>query len=246
MAQDLEIRPEQIQSTVEAFWSKRQEQTVRLADGGAAGGAARANTHLRPFEQLVARLFIDAGLPSSSIKLGKPTLPGYFRVAKQWDLVVAYQGHLVAAIEFKSQVGSVGRNYNNRFEEALGSAADVWAAQQEFAAFGDMPPWLAYVFVLQESEETEHSLRPAQALFPTDPTFDGLSYNLCYQTMIKRFLNHQIYNAGWFLTTKRSPDTSITYLEPLPTASSATFAAAVAGRVNLIRAAIQAAGDRTT
>lgn len=31
------------------------------------------------------------------------------------------QGALVAALEFKSQVGSVGKNINNRFEEALGS-----------------------------------------------------------------------------------------------------------------------------
>ncbi len=39
---------------------------------------------------------------------------------KKWDLLVV-EGCLIAAIEFKSQVGSFGNNYNNRTEEALGS-----------------------------------------------------------------------------------------------------------------------------
>ncbi len=36
------------------------------------------------------------------------------------------EGKLLAGIEFKSQVGSFGNNYNNRTEEAIGSAADIW------------------------------------------------------------------------------------------------------------------------
>src|SRR5207249_3154345 len=98
---------------------------------------------------------VRAGVPQPSIKVGRPTLPGYYRVAKQWDLVVVHGGYLVAAIEFKSQVGSVGKNYNNRFEEALGSATDINAAQREFDAFGPLSPWLAFVLVLEETDETE-------------------------------------------------------------------------------------------
>jgi hypothetical protein len=115
-------------------------------------------------------------------------------------------GYLVAAIEFKSQVGSVGKNYNNRFEEALGSATDVQAAQQEYQAFGELPPWLAYVFVLQEDNETEQRRGPIRTLFQHDQEFDGLSYNQRYQTMIRRFISHEVYHAGWFLTTKRTPE----------------------------------------
>ena len=32
------------------------------------------------------------------------TLPGFFRPTKLWDMLVMYQGQLVAALEFKSQV----------------------------------------------------------------------------------------------------------------------------------------------
>ena len=62
------------------------------------------------------------------------TLPGYFRPTKLWDLVVIYEGRLVAAIELKSQVGpSFGNNFNNRTEEAIGTAHDFWTAYREGA-----------------------------------------------------------------------------------------------------------------
>lgn len=47
----------------------------------------------------------------------------YFRPNKKWDLLVVDNNELVIAIEFKSQVGpSFGNNFNNRTEEAMGSA----------------------------------------------------------------------------------------------------------------------------
>lgn len=140
-------------------------------------------------------------------------------------------GHLVAAVEFKSQVGSVGKNFNNRFEEALGTATDTLTAQRKFSPFGEVPPWLGYVFVLQESDETEQIGRDTSALFPVDPEFVGLLYNQRYQKMISRFLSDQIYHANWFVTTKRMQPTSVTYLQPLATATAVAFTAAVRGRV---------------
>jgi len=35
------------------------------------------------------------------------------------------------AIELKSRVGSFGNNVNNRTEEAIGNAADIWRAYEE-------------------------------------------------------------------------------------------------------------------
>ncbi|MBA3916164.1 MAG: restriction endonuclease [Acidobacteriales bacterium] len=230
----LELSDEQIEHAVEQFWFKRDEQTVKLVDGGAAGGAARANGHMGEITHLVARLFIDAGILPSEIRTGKPYLPGYYRVRKQWDLVVVHRGHLVAAVEFKSQVGSVGKNYNNRFEEALGTATDTLTAQQKYQPYGSVPPWLGYVFVLQESAETEKALHP-DALFSVDPEFAGLSYNQRYQVMLTRFLNDQVYHAGWFLTTKRDSVRSVSYDQPLPAATALSFAVAIEGRVNYVR-----------
>jgi hypothetical protein len=67
------------------------------------------------------------------------TLPGFFRPTKLWDLLVIRDRELVAALAFKSHVGpSFGNNFNNRAEEALGTAADFWTAFRE-GAFGKTP-----------------------------------------------------------------------------------------------------------
>lgn len=183
------------QKAVSLFWTKRADQIAALADGGLAGGAARAAGHMDAIRDLVRDIFIDAGMPQSSV-VYEPYLPGFYRARKRWDMAVAYKGALVAALEFKSQIGSVGKNINNRFEEALGSGTDIWAAQMRFAAYGDVPPWLGYVFVLREDDETEAPGRPIEAFFPADPAFKGLSYNQRYQEMLRRFMGDNIYQAA--------------------------------------------------
>ena len=80
----------------------------------------------------IVTLMIDHGVPASDIftncalhKTGKLELPGFFRPTKQWDLLVVRDQHLLAAMELKAQVGpSFGNNFNNRTEEAMGSALD--------------------------------------------------------------------------------------------------------------------------
>lgn len=208
-----------------------------LADGGLSGGAARAAGHMDGIRDLVKWLFVDAGMPPDSV-IYEPYLPGFYRPRKRWDMAVRYEGVLVAALEFKSQVGSVGKNINNRFEEALGTGTDTWAAQTKLTAYGDVPPWLGYVFVLREDEETECPDRPIDALFPADPAFVGMSYSQRYQEMLKRFIGDNIYQAGWFITTKTDDAGRVSYAEPLATASGKAFRAAVQGRVNYIRSVL--------
>jgi hypothetical protein len=222
------------QAAVSLFWTTRADQMAALADGGAAGGAARAAGHMNGIRDLVKNIFIDAGMPNDSIEY-EPYLPGFYRPRKRWDMAVKYKGALVAALEFKSQVGSVGKNINNRFEEALGTGTDTWAAQAKLSAYGEVPPWLGYVFVLREDEETEWPNRPINALFPADPAFKGMSYNQRYQEMLKRFMGDNIYQAGWFITTKADDTGRVSYAEPLTTASGKAFRAAVHGRVNYVR-----------
>ena len=225
------------QAAVSLFWTTRADQIAALADGGAAGGGARAAGHMNGIRDLVKSIFIDAGMPEDSIEY-EPYLPGFYRPRKRWDMAVKYKSALVAALEFKSQVGSVGKNINNRFEEALGTGTDTWAAQSKLAAYGEVPPWLGYVFVLREDEETEWPNRPIDALFPADPAFKGLSYNQRYQEMLKRFMGDNIYQAGWFITTKTDEAGRVSYAEPLATASGKAFRVAVQGRVNYVRSVL--------
>jgi hypothetical protein len=205
-----------------------------LADGGLAGGGARAAGHMNGVRDLVKTIFVEAGMPGSSI-VYEPYLPGYYRARKRWDMAVVYKGSLVAAVEFKSMVGSVGKNINNRFEEALGNVTDARAAQQKFAAFGKIDPWFGYVFVLREDNETERAGTPVKSLFGGDPAFDRMSYSQRFQEMLNRVLRDNIYQAGWFITTKIDRDGRVSFAEPLMTASGAAFRTMVEARVNLIR-----------
>lgn len=69
----------------------------------------------------------------------------------------------------KTQVGpSFGNNFNNRSEEAIGSASDVWIAYRE-GRFGDTRPWLGYFFLLEEHPKSTKPVVVREPLFDTGP-----------------------------------------------------------------------------
>lgn len=90
--------------------------------------------------------------------------------------------------------------------------------------------------MLAENEETERPVKISKTQFPVDPKFLGMSYNQRYQEMLNRFIGKQIYQGGWFITTRIDETGRATYNEPLPTATGATFKAAVKGRVDWVKA----------
>jgi len=106
------------------------------------------------FCALVNWLLVQNGMTEASIYVrANLELPGYFRPTKQWDMLVVHEGHLIAALEFKSQRGpSFGNNFNNRTEEALGNAKDLWTAYREGAFGKERPrPWLGWLMLLEDS-----------------------------------------------------------------------------------------------
>ena len=63
---------------------------------------------------------------------------------KKWDVLVLVDSQLVAAVEFKAQVGpSFGNNANNRAEEAVGVSEDLWTAFRDGRLGRDAIPPLA-------------------------------------------------------------------------------------------------------
>lgn len=88
------------------------------------------------------------------------------------------EGTLLASIEFKSQVGpSFGNNYNNRTEEALGSATDIWAAYREGAFKPSARPWLGYLMLLEETARSMSPVRARQPHFKVFPEFKDATVN---------------------------------------------------------------------
>jgi hypothetical protein len=175
----------------------------------------------------------DPGVPTARRKTGTE-LPGYYRPAKKWDIVVVDDPYLVAAIEFKSQVGpSFGNNFNNRVEEAIGSAVDVWRAYEE-GTFGPTRPWLGYFFLLEEAPGSTRPVSAPATTFPIEPIFKATSYKDRYQILCRRLLRERLYDAACFLTSSADPASTIN--EPDDELSFASFASKIAGRAAEIQA----------
>jgi hypothetical protein len=104
------------------------------------------------FVDLFTAAITQAGIAEQFIFRKKAVeLPGYFRPTKEWDLLVVRGDTLIAALEAKSQVGpSFGNNFNNRTEEAIGSALDLWTAYRERAYLDSPQPFLGYFFMLED------------------------------------------------------------------------------------------------
>ncbi len=219
------------------FWTGREAQAEkqRLAGKLDAGlrGAVTGGGHLDGMRELLAQVFIDQGIPESDIRRKEGIeLPGYYRPTKQWDLVVVSNGILVAAIELKSQVGpSFGNNFNNRTEEAIGNAADVWRAYEE-GTFGSVRPWLGYVFVLEDAPGSTKPVRVKKAVFPTESIFTGGSYADRYKILCDRLVKERLYDAAWFVLSARDGRAQ----EPAAGLDFANMIAAIAGRVAYVRA----------
>ncbi len=140
---------------------------------------------------------------------------------------------LAAAIEFKSQVGpSFGNNFNNRAEEAIGSATDIWTAYRE-GRFGQERPWLGYLFLLEEAPESTSPVRVREPFFDVDPVFADASYKTRYEILCRRLVLERLYDAACFATSSADPSTPIH--EPVDELSFDAFMAAIRGRAAALR-----------
>lgn len=211
---------EHFEDAIRRYWIVRRERTVR-------GGK-----QLDALADLVARIFVDEGFPENSIQRGTSLeLPGYYRPEKKWDLLVVHDGALAAAIEFKSQVGSFGKNFNNRAEEAVGSATDIWTAYRE-GRFGDVRPWLGYLFILEDAPEASRPVGAREPFFEIDEAFKGASYKKRYEIFCRRLIRERLYDAACFVTSSEDPASSIE--EPAGDLSFSRFAAEIKGRAKTL------------
>jgi hypothetical protein len=222
-----------LSEAVRHFWSTRQAQTSRQGQqsGIRDAGNRKAVTggkHADGFIRMVGEIVIDAGLEPTSVHTGSKadrTLPGYFRPTKEWDLLVVLDQHLIAAVEVKSQVGSLGNNFNNRVEEAVGNATDFWRAYAKEMFPPAVRPWLGYLFLLESSEE---SLRPTQPLrlrhFAADADFDRRSYAQRYAEVCRRLVRERLYDAACFVMSFRDTGVMGQYSEPSPELGIIPFA----------------------
>lgn len=228
---------EQVSEAVKHFWRTRTKQDSKqgVATGARDAGNRTAVTggkQLDGFVELLATILKDTGIDDTSIHVKKTKLPGYFRSSKDWDLVVIHKDELLASIEFKSHVGpSFGNNFNNRVEEALGSATDILAAYREGAFKPSHKPWLGWLLLL---EDTPKSRSPVQVYEPHFSVFDefrGKSYAERYEVFAERLMREQLYDAACLLLSDVQNGQQGIYSEPNEEIAFDKFARSLTGHI---------------
>lgn len=185
------------------------------------------------FINLFTNLIVDAGIDNRFLFRKKSLeLPGFFRPTKEWDLLVVKNGHLVVVIEAKSQVGpSFGNNFNNRTEEAMGSALDLWTAFREGAFNGGVQPFLGYFFMLEDSGASNRPVRVKEPHFRVFPEFVGASYMKRYELFCRKLVLERHYTSASFITSDRETGLKGTYREPANDLSFSIFAKSLVSHV---------------
>ena len=219
---------ERIDEAIRFFWTTRSGQIARQTSHGVRDqgnrGAVTGGKQLDGFVKLVFDLLMLNGVPKNRIFIDSDLeLPGFYRPNKKWDLLVVDHSKLVIAIEFKSQVGpSFGNNFNNRTEEAMGTALDLWTAYREGVFGTTSAPWLGYFMVLEDCTKSNEPVRVRSPHFPVFKEFIDASYKERYEIFCDKLLLERQYNAACLTTTSYTQD-GYTYDFPKENLSFETF-----------------------
>jgi hypothetical protein len=225
------------------WWASkdRNSTAVERSQGGSRDANLRGDT-MDGFRDVIRKHLIEVGVDPADIFSGNQfaslaaTLPSFFRATKNWDIIVCKNSHfkrvrgslfgsvpeptLIAAVEFKSQLGSIGNNQNNRIEESIGNATDFWASYENKNFLHLHPrPWLGYLFIGRYGEgDIGNRVEINQPHFPADPAFDGdnlndrltktkykgPSYATRYKIFLERMIARQQYDRACFIVSNES------------------------------------------
>lgn len=238
MGLDLAEYEIQARDAVMAFWGNREKARQKQIEAGVVDQGERAGVtggkNMDGFVALVIDLVRRNGLGHAMICQNRKllTLPGYFRPTKLWDLLVLNEGRLVAAIELKSQVGpSFGNNFNNRTEEAIGTAHDLQVAYRE-GAFGKAPrPFIGWLMLVEDASASRSGVRDSSSHFPVFPEFQGASYLRRYDILCQRLVQEQLYTTAAVMASPRSASTTGEYGDMSDMTSLKTFVTSFAAHI---------------
>lgn len=238
MSLDLANFEPKARDAIRAFWGNRQKAVQNQIEAGKIDAGERsgvtAGKNLDGFIALILDLVEANGLSRDDVHRSRAlvTLPGYFRSTKVWDLIVVREGRLIAAIELKSHVGpSFGNTFNNRTEEAIGTAHDLNTAIRE-GAFGTHPrPFVGWLMVVEDAAKSRSPVRSASKHFPVFPLFEGASYLQRYDILCQRLVQEQLYTAASVIASPRGAVRTGAYVELSELSGLKAFVRLLAARV---------------
>jgi hypothetical protein len=222
------------------FWKSRgtatqsQQERGNSDQGGRA--AVTAGKNLDKFVEMISQIIVDNGIDDAEIRFRSKsyrTIPGYYRPTKNWDLIVVRKNTLIAAMEFKSQVGpSFGNNFNNRVEESLGNSVDILTAYRK-GAFGESSkPFLGYMFVLEKCIKSTSPVRIDSPHFPPLPEYINSSYAQRYEILCRKLVQEQLYDAACLVLTPSTACDDGTWEQASDLTSPKRFVSTLAGMIS--------------
>lgn len=194
-----------VKAAVKSFWEIKQKQ-LSASNESSNRGAVVGGKQLDAFADLLRTIAIEQGVPEACIYTKQAYLPGYFRSSKDWDfLIIAPNKKLIAAIELKSQIGSYGNNLNNRAEEAIGSAVDLWTAFRENQFPDQTAPWIGYLTIVGKDEKSTCAISNNEPHYSVLPEFKNASYLDRYRILCQKLILERHYSMAALICTS-GPD----------------------------------------
>lgn len=238
MALNLDGIDKLTKTAVAHYWNTLEQQGSRQRDGESADRGRRSavtgGQQMNGFCALVQHVLLKNGLQDCHIHIEtKLVLPGFFRPTKKWDMLVVHDGTLLAAMEFKSQRGpSFGNNFNNRTEEAIGTAHDLWVAFREGALGPKHPrPWTGWIMLLEDCPASTTAVGVDEPHFKVFPEFKGASFAKRYELLMRKLFREKLYDATAFLTATEVGGPRGEFREPADDLTMRKFLAGLGGHV---------------
>ena len=238
MTLNIENYESHTREAVRTFWRNRLRAGQNQTAAGTRDQGERANVtagkNMDGFLAFGKAIVLANGIDEAGIHLrqSRTHIPGFFRSSKNWDIIVTLNNELVAAIEFKSQVGSFGNNMNNRAEEAIGSAKDFWTAYREGGLGRDAPrPFLGWLTLIEDREESRRSVGNYEPHFPVRTEFTDASYAQRYNLLCRKLVQDQLYTSATVILSPRSAINDGQYSELSELTGVKTFVTTLAAHV---------------
>jgi type II restriction enzyme len=194
---------------VKEFWGNREEPKARQIASGRADQGERSGVtsgkNMDGFLSLIIDIIRLNGLDSAQIHINRAML--------------------------KSQVGSFGNNFNNRTEEAIGTAHDLWTAYREGALGNQTRPFVGWLMMVEDSVASRKAVRDASPHFPVFAEFQGASYLNRYDLLCQKLVKEGLYTSACLLVSPRDAVTSGEFSELSPMTSLKTFVTSLAGHI---------------
>ncbi|MFZ4774885.1 MAG: PaeR7I family type II restriction endonuclease [Terrimicrobiaceae bacterium] len=157
------------------------------------------------FRDMIVDVVRQYGPEGCELHQGKDCiLPGFFQQTSQWDMVISFQGRLLAAIDLRFLCApAFEKQIYNCCEDAIQKGYDFREAQGA-AIFGHgASPFLGYFILVEDAPGSREPVKDKAALLPTDQVFHASSRQQRMSILCERMAQEQLYSCASVLVASR-------------------------------------------